>query len=593
MRLARHIRRLSRFAMATLAAGTLSALPAATAHAAGNVLQLAAAGGTSNLAAAAGMSAGTEVAGLEISPAVMPRDAGGHGVAVGAPTVIPNPAGSGVTTTTSATGFDGLNHRDQRFAGTGAYANTNYSSEPPDQALCVGNGFIVEGVNTAMQVFDTSGHALTAPTALNQFFHRSPAIDRTTLTSGDFLSDPKCIFDADTGQFFLTVLENDTKPKAPHRGSFVGRDRTLIAVTAAGDPTGTWNLFSIDTTDDGQMGTPNHPNCPCLGDQPLIGTDANGFYVTTNEFGPYNDFSFFNGAQVYAMSKRALASGTAPTVVHIDTGVLATPDAGGIWYTLQPALNVESKKDNGTEWFLSALDFFGTLDNRLAVWTLTNTASLNTASPSVSLSHVVINTETYGQPPVATQKDGPPSSRPYGYPDPAPTLNTNDDRMNQVVYADGKLWGGVNTVIGTAASQRAGIAWFAVNPQARNGSSLSADSQGYVALANEHVMFPSIAVGQAGAVMTFSVSGPDHFPSAGLKRLNDDSPIEIIGAGSGPADGFTGYAPYGPPERWGDYSAAVSDAAGNVWLATEYIGPRARSALANWGTYIAKVGAER
>src|SRR5579864_8746557 len=33
-------------------------------------------------------------------------------------------------------GFQGLTHFDQRFAGTGLYTNTQFSLEPPDQALC-------------------------------------------------------------------------------------------------------------------------------------------------------------------------------------------------------------------------------------------------------------------------------------------------------------------------------------------------------------------------------------------------------------------------------------------------------------------------
>src|SRR5205807_4251717 len=47
-------------------------------------------------------------------------------------------------------GFPGLTHRDQRRAGTGAYSNTQFSLEPPDQGLCVGNGFVLELVNTAL-----------------------------------------------------------------------------------------------------------------------------------------------------------------------------------------------------------------------------------------------------------------------------------------------------------------------------------------------------------------------------------------------------------------------------------------------------------
>ncbi|MDE3228936.1 MAG: hypothetical protein KGO05_03565, partial [Chloroflexota bacterium] len=61
----------------------------------------------------------------------------------------PTPSGQGVVTD-SGNGFAGLNHFQQRYAGTGSYAGTQFSLEPPDQALCVGNGFVVESINTAV-----------------------------------------------------------------------------------------------------------------------------------------------------------------------------------------------------------------------------------------------------------------------------------------------------------------------------------------------------------------------------------------------------------------------------------------------------------
>jgi len=56
-----------------------------------------------------------------------------------------------------------LDHRDQRFAGTGAFVNSQFSDEPPDQGLCVGNGFVVEAVNLALAVYDKSGNLLSGP----------------------------------------------------------------------------------------------------------------------------------------------------------------------------------------------------------------------------------------------------------------------------------------------------------------------------------------------------------------------------------------------------------------------------------------------
>src|SRR5205807_1194938 len=155
----------------------------------------------------------------------------------------------------------------------GIFANSQGSLEPPDQGLAVGNGFVLESVNDALAVYDQTGRLLVGPTPLNQFFNRRPEFNRTDHTFGDFLSDPKALFDRQTQRWFATILEIDFDPVG---GNFTGKSHVLIAVSQTNDPTGQFNLFSIDTTDDGSNGTATHPDCPCFGDQPLLGANADG-----------------------------------------------------------------------------------------------------------------------------------------------------------------------------------------------------------------------------------------------------------------------------------------------------------------------------
>jgi hypothetical protein len=529
---------------------------------------------------------------------------------------VPTPAANAITSSNLGfSGFNGLSHADQRLAGTLNYTNTQFSLEPPDQALCVGGNYVVESVNTALQVFYKNGTAATAPAALNQFFGLAPEINRSTLTYGDFTSDPKCYYDSGTQRWFLTMLQIDIVPST---GNYGQHSHLEIAVSQSSDPTGSWNFYSIDTTDDGTNNTPSHTGCPCFGDQPLIGADANGFYVTTNEFPIATNG--FNGTQIYAMSKTGLESGTQPTAVQLDAGALPTPDAGGIWYSIQPATTPPyGTFATNTEYFLSALQFSSAqpLDNRIAVWALTGTNTLGDSTPTVSLTNAIVSSEVYGQPGNAQQA---PGSTPLGstwITDPSicqkPTntngcsaqpenlLAGNDDRMNQVVYAAGELWSGVNTVIQPPnGPTRVGIAYFIVTPSVSNGQvSGTMANQGYIAANQENVLFPSIGVNASGSgVIGFTLVGPDYYPSAAyapIDATNGAGAIHIAGAGAGPADGFTGYAPFSPTgasgrtERWGDYSAAVADSDGSIWLATEYIPGTPRTLLANWGTYISHV----
>jgi hypothetical protein len=540
---------------------------------------------------------------------------------------VPRPATVGVSQPGSELGsnFAGLDHFDQRTADSG----NQFSLEPPDQGLCAGNGYVIEPVNDVFAIYDTAGSQLSGATSLTEFFTGQPQIVRHpdgTATYGPFLSDPRCYYDPATSRWFMTILEIGQDPNS---GAFTGQSAELIAVSKTSMPSNDpsqWYLYSIDTTNNGgqavdtvdgvQAGSrtlPTDAGCPCFGDQPLMGADQYGFYVTTNEFsinGPQ-----FDQAQVYAFDKVGLEHGTLTMQYVADAPALAE----GYSYSLQPATSPTaadwSTNNGGTEYLLSALDFNGTLDNRIALWTLTNTSSLATSTPDVQLSSPdVMPSEVYGQPPDAVQKSGPTPlatiiqqlyGAKNGKSSSAPQeelLAGNDDRMNQVVYAGGQLWGAVNTVVKTPnGPSHIGSAYFDVDP-----STASVAHQGYVAVNGENLDFPAIAVTTSGkAVYTATLVGRDYYPSAvyaTIDATNGPSSVKIAGAGVGPDDGFTGYPPFGGPTgRWGDYSAAVPDSSGGAWVATEYIGQSCtnaqfyadttcggtRTILANWGTYIA------
>ena len=170
---------------------------------------------------------------------------------------------------------------DQAFLVFPGMNGVNGELEPPDQGLAVGNGFVVEAVNDAIAVYDTSGNLLVAE-ALNPFFEQSPeaTIDPKTgaiVSFGQFISDPRVLFDASTGRFFVSVVEIDLDPAT---GNFLpastAKSHFLFAVSLDANPLDGFNVFSLDTTNDGDS---RFGACPCFGDQPLVGFDANGFYV--------------------------------------------------------------------------------------------------------------------------------------------------------------------------------------------------------------------------------------------------------------------------------------------------------------------------
>ena len=521
--------------------------------------------------------------------------------------------------------FDGINHRQQRLTNGG----NQFSLEPPDQGLCTGNGHVVEAVNDAIQVFGADGSAQTGVVGLNPFFGYPPAINRTTGQQGPFVTDPSCLFDPTTKTFFLAIL---TLEVVPATGDFTGDNHLDLAV--ASDPTGTWTIYHLDVTDDGTMGTPVHPHCPCLGDYPHLGVDANGFYLTTNEYSFFG--TEFNSAQIYAFSKRALARGDADVLVtQFDTtGADRGFNGFTIWPAQSPSTRDYERGAGGTEFFLSSNAAEeangvpgGSSSDSIVTWSLTNTSSLDSDSPNPALHNTRVGVRTYAIPPKANQKAGnfplgqclndtACATFLLGAPDPfAPEvespLDANDTRMQQVTFADGKLYGALDTAMTIEGATKAGIGWYIVRPEShRNSVEAHLANQGQLGLAGNNLTYPAIGVNADGkGVMAFTLVGDGYFPSSAFAAFDGRSgagSIFVAAFGQGPQDGFSGYKAFNNPPRprWGDYGATAVDGS-NIWIASEYIGQTCtlaqyeatpfgscggtRTALANWGTRISQI----
>lgn len=557
-------------------------------------------------------------------------------LAAGVSVSVPTPASSGTATSDTSNSFSGLNHQDQRLSDLQNGFTRQYSTEPPDQGLCVGGGFLVETVNSAVGVYSDPTNAQDthatkpAPVALqslNRFFNLPSALSRDSQGNaippfGPSLGDPRCLYDGSTGHFFLSAFKQDVDPNT---GATLPNSSVYFAVSQTNDPTGNWSIFAINVTD--ATGTPDHQGCPCFGDFPAIGFDANGFYVTTNEFSLQNKQGF-NGAQVYAMSKSALeavavsgsTSTNTPTVVHFSNLSIDHPAFAD---SLQPSMSPNGTfetANNGTEYFVSSLDFRGKLDNRIAVWALTNTASLNDATPSVTLTNNVVTAEPYGIPPAAQQESGPLPLSNFIFKQTNKIQNSlalidgGDDRISATVVFDGTtLWSALTTVVNDATGTHSGIAYFLLQPSwSSSALATSVTQQGYVALTGANLTYPSVGVNTVSkkGVLGYSIVSSNQFPSTGYSRVdatNGAGTVHVAGIGKAPEDGFTGYnepnhatADHSSGvSRWGDYTATATDPDGTIWTAAEYI-PFACTTLggdcnglrtfqANWGTFVSQV----
>jgi hypothetical protein len=477
-------------------------------------------------------------------------------------------------------GFNALSHRDQRLA----YQGNQFSIEPPSPSIAVGNGYVLEGVNNAVQVYTTAGlPVLPVVLASNQVFGLAPAIDWNTGINGVYTTDMRVFFDPDINRWFILQRTQDNDVL----GMPLNSSHLYLAVSVAPDPAGDYYVYIMDTTNAG------NPGCPCVADYPQIGADQYGFHIATNEFDTATN-TWFVDVALFSISKTSLASGAALPTIYRHLIRLNN----GFEFSLQPATTPPGARNlvtqGGVAYFVSTSS--SAIADRLAVWALTNTSSLVTPNPAPMLMSTQVSILPYMLPDVATQRPGP---TPYGssLTPPAtgvPWLDGGDNRVQSVSYAGGRLYVSfASSVTDQGGARRVGGVYVVLSPILR-GSALAATvlNQSYFFVNGNHLLRPSLAVNPAGkGLIAVTLVGPDWFPSAAyipIDTFSRPASILVAAAGALPEDGFTGYSDWGDLQiaRWGDYNGAVAVEDGSIWTVTQYIGNYPRTEFANWNTYI-------
>ncbi len=585
-------------------------------------------------------------------PPVRAEGAAALAAAATAPTVSCQPLGPGCDSISSnaggAKGVKALNAVDSASQSTNVLG---LDIEPPDQGLCAGNGFVVETNNIGeILVFDTGLHRASAVIPMDTIMD---------LTSRGWSSggDPSCVYDADNGgHFFFTEIVSASSElnEGAFGGCFAGLSNSCyegIAVTDGASPYGPYSVYYVNANYN-----PSEPGYPYLfNDFAKIATTQDAFLLFYDEF-PNNGNvpglggGFFNGAQQFAFNKNALERGLPVTgrfgkpnpafnVAIENMGLLPTPNgtcfsdnefhAPGItcWYAVIPVHPPDpSQFDNshgGSGFLLESLDFYGSGDDRIAVFDWTGLSNLNSSNCS-KCGGIQFGGQLFsgvlsylGEGFLAEQKSGPiplgdecgAAGLSVGNPAPASCpeggIATNGDDFTQAVQAQNQIWGAISTEIDQTYSSEAstethqGAAYWVIGTDTFDKFGFfSLTSQGYVSPRHEDMEFPGLAAegnlvqdgGNGGAIMTFSMSGDGgptaarnggFFPSTAFGRLTSTSNglsgsvVNVVDTGESPQDGFTEYDGY--PDslrpRWGDYSNAIflPWSGGKIFFATEYI----------------------
>jgi hypothetical protein len=504
----------------------------------------------------------------------LPRDAAGSGIRLPNPTPVPLTQDD----TAGFFGWRGITSKESRESNHG----NHYTVEPPEPVVCMGGSQVFEVVNSALRVFDTTGNPLTNVIDINAFMLLPPAIDREHRPHfpGPFSGDIQCEYDQGTGRWFIMIwsIEQD-----PATGENTGANFYYTAVSKTSDALGDYYIYQSNAD------TP-HPEDPepRAGDHPLIGTDANVYIIQDNEFSFFG--TDFFGSVLHIFSKASLESGSFGRETIIRTLPV------GKWFSLQPATvppgGVYESAQGGTLYFASALDFAGTGDNRVALWALTNTSSVDTPNPAFGLLRRIVHTEPYASVGRVAQRPGPtPLGDAVG--EPENSLDGGFDETQPTKFAAGDVWTIINTL---TASGNAAIAWFEFTPGFDQSGNLTATlaHQGYVAIRGGSVDYGAFAVKADGsALIAMDVAGPTVYGSSGYGLLdvnNGVNAVHIAGTGLAPDDGFTCYAAFVGDRsrgcRWGDYSDANVGTDGKFWFSGIFFSNAQRRSLSNWKTFL-------
>jgi hypothetical protein len=367
----------------------------------------------------------------------------------------------------------------------------------------VGPGYVVEMVNLGVRFWRTgTGPAEQLTTSRLETFYG---------TGADRLTDPRIAYDPQTGRWWASISDLDATS-------------IHLAVSDTSDPTGHWTISSYKA-----------PGCA---DQPRLGL-ADGLVVLGADIfrNCEGEGSATSGSELWIINKAQLLAGsTDPATTTYG------PDAG-----LASLTPVQSLSPTATEYLVSVNEPTSRVAHVLTV----------TGIPPAAVSVAEVGTPAInrlGRPPFAGQ---PPTKGRA-----SPGLDTNDDRVLDAVWQNGKLWFAANG--GCVPPGDALIRSCArVVELATPAMTVSSDVDLSVAGAN--VFYPALRPnGNGDLVIVYGESGIGVEPSTVVVARAADGTLTQPVVVAESASPYLG-------DRYGDYFGAAFDPAdpATVWVAGE------------------------
>jgi Concanavalin A-like lectin/glucanases superfamily/Bacterial Ig-like domain (group 3) len=395
----------------------------------------------------------------------------------------------------------------------------NAAAWPPDTQVAVGPGAngqedVVEILNSTLFFYDGSG-VPRAPYHLDlrSFFGANATYPVET--------DARMIYDPGSGHFFASAeLFNPSTNNA----------EVNLAVSSTADPTGAWWLYTVAGNTAGVKY-----------DQPKLGISSDKLVVSWTQ---YNSAQNPIGTSWDVLQKSDAVTGGSVGVDAFTSG------NSGQWLglaavqALQPTSTAYATYANG---------------NQLGVIFITGTPDAG----NVSAYENDVPLASVWSPPTGVRQPGSGTTSPY--------LDVQGLPVQSAIWKNNMLWvAGTDSCLGDT-----GIVGCShvVQVSTANGTATNVQDVNLSAAGTNLVDPAAMLDGNNNLYVTFTVSSPTQFPSAGVAvapggQLTSNLTFSTYAQGTSPYDDGTGLS----NSRWGDYSGAAPDPINpqDVWLGAEY-----------------------
>src|SRR6266853_402746 len=419
----------------------------------------------------------------------------------------------------------------------------NNTAIPPDTQGAVGPNHLMTTLNTQIRIQDRTGAGLSS-VSMSGFWASLGSLS---------VFDPRILYDPYGGRWIFVAAAN---------GNSIA-SAVLIGVSQTSDPSGVWNLFSVDA--DASNAT--------WADYPSVGFNKDWIVVSTNMFTVGASSSSVQ-SNIWVFTKASLYNNGAPSAPFR----LFTDSASS---TLVPALTYDATL--ATQYLV---DVWNSSNGTLRISTITGAVGAETFMAGTSFP-----TATSAHAWAVTGPDAPQLGS-------APPIETGDRRMQSCSYRNAFLWCVHHIFLPATNPTRASVQWWqlttsgAIQQRGRIDDSSGATFYAY----------PSIAVNANSDVLIgYSRFSASQYASANYsfrQSCNAANTLQsdaVLKAGEGP---YYKIGASSQKNRWGDYSSTVVDPANDLdmWTIQEYaatpVGTGANNGDGRWGTWWGRIAGQ-